>query len=310
VEHYGGGRASRGLSDLAAFLDEIELILVATGASGSAQRVGNGKIQHLHPVLGSTTRSCSRSDGTVSAAHRFTRGRRYVMSRRRMSHGAWTLALSVAALPLSSNPATQAQQGAQQPDQRVRACGRIVNVSCDGEKSSVSVLLNVDAPDVLLVHTDAVPDRAVRHLMPGQRVCFAGRLTRKGTEFALALFEADAMSGVQPGKPLSDQLGPGVYSTCDPDVQLPTVVREVQPNYTADAIRAHVQGTVWVEVLVDTNGKVAKAWVLRSLDRRTGLDNEAVVAAKRWRFNPATKGSQAVPMVVTIELSFTLRPPH
>jgi len=90
-------------------------------------------------------------------------------------------------------------------------------------------------------------------------------------------------------------------------VELPRVVREVRPNYTADAMRAKVQGTVWVEAVVLPDGTVGESRVVRSLDSTFGLDQEALKAAKQWRFAPGTRMGQPVPVLVTIELTFTLR---
>lgn len=90
-------------------------------------------------------------------------------------------------------------------------------------------------------------------------------------------------------------------------VTLPRVLREVKPMYTSDAMRAKVQGVVWLECIVNPDGSVGEVTVIKSLDPVFGLDQEAVKAAKQWRFIPGTKGNQPVPVVVTIELTFTLR---
>jgi protein TonB len=90
-------------------------------------------------------------------------------------------------------------------------------------------------------------------------------------------------------------------------VSTPIVVREVKPMYTSDAMRARIQGTVWVECVVRTDGSVGDVEVVRSLDPRFGLDEEAIKAAKQWRFRPGTRLGEPVPVLVTIELTFTLR---
>lgn len=90
-------------------------------------------------------------------------------------------------------------------------------------------------------------------------------------------------------------------------IELPRVLREVKPQYTPDAMRAKVQGTVLLECIVQTDGTVGEVQVIRSLDPTFGLDQEAVKAAKQWRFVPGTRFGQAVPVIVTIELTFTLR---
>jgi periplasmic protein TonB len=90
-------------------------------------------------------------------------------------------------------------------------------------------------------------------------------------------------------------------------VEIPRVLRDVRPNYTADAMRAKVQGTVVVEAVVLPDGTVGEARILRSLDSTFGLDEEALKAAKQWRFAPGTRFGQPVAVLVTIELTFTLR---
>lgn len=90
-------------------------------------------------------------------------------------------------------------------------------------------------------------------------------------------------------------------------MELPRLLREVKPQYTADAMRAKIQGTVLLECVVNTDGTVGRIDVLRSLDRNFGLDQEAVKAARQWRFAPGVRQGQAVPVLITIELTFTLR---
>jgi TonB family protein len=46
---------------------------------------------------------------------------------------------------------------------------------------------------------------------------------------------------------------------------------------------------------------------VRSLDSTFGLDQEAIKAAKQWRFRPGTRFGEPVAVLVTIELTFTLR---
>jgi TonB family protein len=90
-------------------------------------------------------------------------------------------------------------------------------------------------------------------------------------------------------------------------ITLPTVLREVKPAYTADAMRAKVQGSVWLECIVMPDGTVGDVKVTRSLDPIFGLDQEAIKAAKQWRFRPGMRQGEPVPVIITIELTFTLR---
>ena len=83
--------------------------------------------------------------------------------------------------------------------------------------------------------------------------------------------------------------------------------KEVKPAYTADAMRAKVQGSVWLECIVMPDGSVGEVKVTRSLDPIFGLDQEAIKAAKMWRFRPGMRQGDPVPVIITIELTFTLR---
>jgi TonB family protein len=52
-------------------------------------------------------------------------------------------------------------------------------------------------------------------------------------------------------------------------------------------------------------GTVSHATVLRSLEQ--SLDEEAIKAARAWRFEPGLRDGSRVPVRVTIELKFTLK---
>jgi TonB family protein len=111
-------------------------------------------------------------------------------------------------------------------------------------------------------------------------------------------------SGSGPGE------GPGagdVYTAGVGGVSDPKLIYEVKPNYTADAMRAKIQGVVIMEVEVLANGTVDPRHIriTRSLD--PGLDREAAIAVRQWRFRPSTLLGQPVASRVTVELAFTIR---
>ena len=89
-------------------------------------------------------------------------------------------------------------------------------------------------------------------------------------------------------------------------VSIPTLVREVKPSYTAQAVAARIQGTVLISAVVLADGTVGEVTIVRSLDTVYGLDAQAVNAVKQWLFNPGQKDGVAVAVRVTIEMSFTL----
>jgi protein TonB len=121
-------------------------------------------------------------------------------------------------------------------------------------------------------------------------------------------------SGPGSGPGIGPGLGPGQYGGMGGDAyQLgngvvgPRLIKETKPAYTADAMRAKIQGLVQLEAIVLTDGSVGRVRIVRSLDTTFGLDDEAVAAVKRWRFLPGTLAGRAVPVLVQIELTFTLR---
>lgn len=99
---------------------------------------------------------------------------------------------------------------------------------------------------------------------------------------------------------------PGVMRT-GVGVVAPRLIKQSSPNYLSMAMKEKIEGSVWLEAVVETDGTVAEVRVTRSLDRRFGLDDEAVSTVKKWQFVPGRKDGLVVPVVVEIEMSFSLR---
>jgi protein TonB len=108
-------------------------------------------------------------------------------------------------------------------------------------------------------------------------------------------------SGVGPGR--GGGFGDGAYMP-GAGIVNPELLVEVKPGYTADAMRAKVQGLVYVEAVVLENGTVGDVRVVRSLE--PGLDQKALEAARKWIFRPARKDGKPVPLRISIELRFSL----
>ena len=111
-------------------------------------------------------------------------------------------------------------------------------------------------------------------------------------------------SGLGPGR--GGGTGGGVYDVGS-GVTTPVPIFRPQPKYTAEAMRAKVQGLVVMSAVVLPDGTVADIQVIRSLDSSFGLDEEAKKTAAQWRFRPGTKGGEPVPVRIRIELEFNLR---
>jgi TonB family protein len=85
---------------------------------------------------------------------------------------------------------------------------------------------------------------------------------------------------------------------------LPRVVHEVAAVYPDEAREAKVQGTVVVDVTVDTDGRVSATKVVQSIPE---LDAAAVDALRQWRFEPGRVKGEPVKVTVSIEVRFALK---
>jgi TonB family protein len=108
--------------------------------------------------------------------------------------------------------------------------------------------------------------------------------------------------GVGPG--IGGGVGGGIHRPGGA-VLPPIVVTRVRPKYTADAMRDTIQGTVGLEVVVGREGIPVTIRVTKSLDPG-GLDDEAVAAARQWRFIPGRIGDTPVDVLVTILMDFRI----
>jgi protein TonB len=90
-------------------------------------------------------------------------------------------------------------------------------------------------------------------------------------------------------------------------ITAPRIIKSARPNYPAEAMRAKVEGRVKMEMVVQADGTVGEVRVVRSLDRKFGVDDAAVKAVKEMRFAPAMKDGVAVPVLLSTEMAFTAK---
>jgi protein TonB len=79
---------------------------------------------------------------------------------------------------------------------------------------------------------------------------------------------------------------------------------KVEPQYSEEARSAKYQGTVLLKVVIDVDGKAKDMEVVNGLG--LGLDEQAVLAIKQWKFNPGTRDGLPVPVLAQIEVNFKL----
>lgn len=93
----------------------------------------------------------------------------------------------------------------------------------------------------------------------------------------------------------------------DPGVTVPKVIFEVKPQYTPEALKARIEGALWLTTVVRTDGTPGDIEVTKSLDKEYGLDQQAVDALRQWRFEPGRKDGKPIPVSITIETRFRLK---
>ncbi len=113
--------------------------------------------------------------------------------------------------------------------------------------------------------------------------------------------------GAGSGGPGSGGAGTGDFYGVGSGVSAPIPLYSPNPRYTSDAMRAKIQGVVQISGIVETNGTFTNPRVIGSLDKTFGLDAEAIRTALTWTFKPGMKDGKSVRVMVTLEMTFTLR---
>ena len=104
---------------------------------------------------------------------------------------------------------------------------------------------------------------------------------------------------------------PPVVASVPPTAGVTSVARptggyQVRPSYPSSARRLGVQGTTLLRVHVLEDGRVGGIDVEQSAGH-PDLDQAATDAVRRWHFEPARRGEQAVAMWVRLPVEFRLK---
>lgn len=84
------------------------------------------------------------------------------------------------------------------------------------------------------------------------------------------------------------------------EVKPPKVLEAVNPEYTAEARAAAVEGNVVLDLTLCKEGKVKEVEVVEPLSH--GLTEAAVSAARKWKFEAPKDGSAVVRITMKFEL--------
>jgi protein TonB len=85
--------------------------------------------------------------------------------------------------------------------------------------------------------------------------------------------------------------------------QGPQIIRQTKPLYPQEAFVKKIEGVVEVEFLIDAQGEVPSARIIRSVPM---LDAAAIATVKQWRFRPAMKGGRPVATIARAPVAFRI----
>ncbi len=88
---------------------------------------------------------------------------------------------------------------------------------------------------------------------------------------------------------------------------MPARVYEAIPVYPPLAQRAQIEGTVWIKVLIDRDGKVRDVIIMKNSGANAGFEEAAVDAAYKTVWKPAISNGQPVAVWTTYGVNFRLR---
>lgn len=91
------------------------------------------------------------------------------------------------------------------------------------------------------------------------------------------------------------------------DVPAPKRTKTVAPEYPAEAIHKGLRGIVILELLIDKEGHVASAEVVRSVPP---FDQAALTAARKWEYEVTRVDGRAVSVRMTVPITFAMRLPE
>ena len=96
----------------------------------------------------------------------------------------------------------------------------------------------------------------------------------------------------------------GVQSGFRDDVTQAILISKTEPDYSEDARKARLQGSVLLRIVVNERGRAESIVVTQSLG--LGLDERAIEAVKKWKFRPGMRGKTLVPTSAIIQVTFRL----
>ena len=83
----------------------------------------------------------------------------------------------------------------------------------------------------------------------------------------------------------------------------PRLLKQTKPQYPQEAFIKKIEGTVVVEFLIDSSGRVVRARVIQSVPL---LDAAALQTVYQWLFQPAVKHGRPVATIARAPVHFRI----
>jgi len=88
------------------------------------------------------------------------------------------------------------------------------------------------------------------------------------------------------------------------EITPPQLIEVASPDYTPEARKNKIEGSVTMAIVVDRKGDVIDAKVVKGLGY--GLDENAIVAVKVWKYRPAERNGEPVAVKMEVTVDFYL----
>ena len=115
--------------------------------------------------------------------------------------------------------------------------------------------------------------------------------------------ESKPVSSPDPAKSIMTMKVP-IRIDLEPSEAMKQLIDHVSPDYPAEAMAAHVQGTVSLLITIGKDGSVT---VIKEISGPPDLTSAAIAAVKQWRYRPVISRGQPQEATTVVDIAFRLR---
>lgn len=137
-----------------------------------------------------------------------------------------------------------------------------------------------------------------------KRILLAGMMALLMLGMANWCAAQSSTQGKPTGKPAGKPAVSEAVAITD-DITPPRLTEVASPNYTPEAKKKKIEGTATLAIVIDKNGDVVDAKVVKGLGY--GLDENAIIAVKEWKYKPAEKDGNPIAVKMEVTVDFYIR---